>query len=288
MSLVREALSFERGIGSKRALGIYDKKISDFIEEINDLVRDYRKLEEGVDYEIHNGKLNFKDLQALKKFLYHIRLDDIPAYIKINLEDFMTDPNLTRGFDVKEFFRFMDFFIDYEDLNEKQKTAYLFIQLRYFLDEAKYSIQNEKIKEIFSKLIDLHGWEKLPNHLIHLSRPALLKLLKEYRSEEKELEEELFKPYFFIGKPNYKEVEIDGEILNKKYLEIENLYQVDPYDPSDSMAVNMMKIRAVSSGDGSQVYWVKIPVNLHYSKVTYDDQIKPDLRKYIDQNKNKA
>ena len=111
---------------------------------------------------------------------------------------------------------------------------------------------------------------------------------QEQRSEEQKFLDEASNLYAFIWRPSYEAVEIDGEEFHKKTIEIENLYQIDRYDKGDLMAIRMMKIRATAQDDKSKVALVDIPTFMHNQKTAYNDDISPELRKYIIENKRKV
>ena len=111
---------------------------------------------------------------------------------------------------------------------------------------------------------------------------------REQRSEEQKFLDEASNLYAFIYRPAYEPVEIDGEELHKKTIEIENLYQIDRYDKGDLMAISMMQMRATAQGDGSKVALVDIPTFMHNQKTAYNDDISPELRKYIIKNQRKV
>jgi hypothetical protein len=271
--LVKESMVFKRGGDSKDALGIRDPLIREFMDSIKG--KWWSGLEEGKDYEIKNGRIYFHDAGDLIDL---VNLDNIPNFIRINLEDFVHHRSI-RALALNQIERFAE----EKSMDKKQLSDYLFLKLKKSLELVDDNLQ----KEIMERLIEMHGWKNLTKYSNHVISSELLTLLKKYREEDKIEEEEMMKPYIFIGSPGYKEVEIEGETYHKKYTEIENLYQVDPYDKEDNMAMSMMKIRSATSPEAS-VYMVKIPIFLHNKKTAYDREISDKLRKYIDKNKFKA
>lgn len=112
--------------------------------------------------------------------------------------------------------------------------------------------------------------------------------LKTHKSREQKEREEEYPMYAFLYRPKFEPVIIDGEELHKKTIEIENLYQIDPLEKGDLMAIKMMEIRATAQGGDTKLALVNIPSWMHKGKTAYDEEISPELRKYIIENKRKA
>jgi hypothetical protein len=115
-----------------------------------------------------------------------------------------------------------------------------------------------------------------------------ISLYKETRSEEERLRDEYYNVYAFIGYADYIEKNVEGEILHKKRMGIENLVKINKYDTSSLSQINMMKMRANAQygyEEGSGVFGVYISKEMWDEDYAYNHEITDTLRKFIEENK---
>jgi len=86
--------------------------------------------------------------------------------------------------------------------------------------------------------------------------------------------------YVFVGRPAFKEVP-EGSGNYKKTLEIERFMPLDRHDASAHQLTMMMKLRARSQGEGSEVYKIDLPKGF----IEDPDHLQPHELEIINQHK---
>jgi len=129
--------------------------------------------------------------------------------------------------------------------------------------------------------------DKVPLNTLktHVNRETAIKLQLALKKAARTKDDEDFDDendrFIFIARPSFKETP-EGSGNFRKSLEIENLVKVDPYDAHAHQMGNMMKMRAMAQGEGSEVYVVSLPKD-----VTNGGQPEEWLIDLIDKHKHK-
>jgi len=117
-----------------------------------------------------------------------------------------------------------------------------------------------------------------------VSDNSIKSLILKIRRNPEDIEfEREYDTFVFIGRDKFEELP-NGSY--KRKLEIENLYKIDKYDPSDQSAFNMMKLRANSHQD-SKLYYIHIPKGALEEKSYLTDEIPEYLIDLIDKKKTR-
>ena len=112
-----------------------------------------------------------------------------------------------------------------------------------------------------------------------------LSLYRETRNDEEIARDRFYDVYAFIGYNDFVEKEVNGDILHKKMLGIENLVRLNKYDAASLSQVGPMKMRAqvqYQGEQGSGVYGVYIPKTMWDKDYAYNDDIPNEIKEYID------
>lgn len=233
--------------------------------------------------DIFSGMKNKKILKDLKEFIINQKFED-----KSKL--------------VWRFFKsWPDLFKDVQDdprIDPETNQLMLLFKIKGAMDNNEI----EKLQKLIHELGERYGRENILDKATEIKIPEnnknlfnqkdiqqlKLSLFKETRSEKEQKRDEYYDIYAFIGYSEFIEKEINGEILHKKRLGIENLVKLDKYNSSSLAQVPMMKIRAQHQYGGkkdSGVFCVYIPKEIWNKDYAGNEEIPNYIRKYIEENK---
>lgn len=294
---VREKLKKLRDMRSKWGDSMYRQltQSSDIIDNIRSDVKkelssygviDKINYVEEIEKELPEIFSNLKDKDLLKELKEHIINQDFDTKSALVWRFFKSWPAL---------------FKDVEDdprIDPETNQLMLLFKIKGAMTEGNIESLTSLIQEmgkrygrgnILDKAERIIIPDKYSNRLFNKKDIEQLKLslYKETRSDEELERDEMFDVYAFIGFPDFKEKEIDGEKFHKKQLGIENLVKIDKYNSSSLSQVPMMKIRARSQSNEHNVWGVYIPKFMWDKDYAHNHEIPDDIRKFVDENKFK-